>query len=149
MYGMETFVRGMLLFCMARKCNDAVYRKPAMQILQRLKEWVNKGCVNLIGPMKLLKAEKYALYGNPKAIDKFEQAISICQEGKFHQFAGLSHERYATYLIEHGLKSSAREHFNHAIECYRRWGATGKVERLTVTINKYSETESSGQSVWE
>jgi predicted ATPase len=145
MYGLETFIRGMLLIGMARKCKENKYRKPALQILQRLKEWVRKGCFNLIGPINLLKAEMYALNSNPKTQAKFDQAISLFKEAKFHQFAGLGHERLATFLNEEGQYASARQHIIHAIECYRRWGATGKVDALKMQL-KQSDLKSSKQS---
>jgi len=87
--------------------------------------------LNLAGPVQLLKAEAAIFVRKSKVAEiAFENAVSICRSGEFHQFAGLASERYAIYLIESGDSFGAKVQMSHAIEYYGQWGATRKVQLL-------------------
>ena len=141
MYGFETFLRGMSLYAMARK-GVTKYKSPAQKVLKQLKTWVKKGCVNLSGVTKLLEGEDAVISKKKKlAYSLFEDAIAVCTQGEFHQFAGLSCERYAICLQENGDVKAASRQISKAIEHYTRWGAFKKVELLKKRrTNEVSET---------
>ena len=142
MFGMEPFIRGMLLWGMARKSKESKYKKAAQQVLKQIKELVKKGCVNLFGPHKLLEAEQAAIAGKKRqARSCFEEAISMCDNGQFHQYAALANERYAVYLQEIGDTEAAKQHMSQAIVSYGLWGATKKVDLLQRDLSIFTSTD--------
>ena len=131
MFGMEILIRGILLWGATRQANESTYKKAAQQVLKQLKALVKKGCINLVGPTKLLEAEQATVAAKKRqAHSLFEESISTCTAHQFHQFAGLANERYALFLSELGESKSARLHTSQAIDCYSQWGAKRKVELL-------------------
>jgi len=130
-YGLEPFYRGISLYAMARKTGLKKYKTAAIEVRQQYKTWVHKGCVNLVGLLKLLDAEHAALSGKKaKARKKFEDAIATLIEGAFYNNAGLACERYGTYLSEIGQADGLKKQLSEAVDHYNRWGAKRKVELL-------------------
>ena len=133
LFGLEQFYRGLNLYVAARRTGNISYKKAATKILKQVQDWANnKGCVNIVGPAKLLAAEDAALHRKKRLVCSrlFEDAISICSKDGFRQNAGLASERYADYLLEMGDPSAACSQLSSAIDNYKKWGASRKVEML-------------------
>ncbi|KAG7362867.1 GAF sensor-containing diguanylate cyclase/phosphodiesterase [Nitzschia inconspicua] len=131
-YGIEPFYRGISLYAMARKNGDKKYKTAARQVRKLYKSWVKKGCVNLVGLLKLLDAEDLTLCGKKNmACKKYDDAIATLVRGGFYNNAGVACERYGTHLDEIGDKTGLREKLEQAKMYYSRWGAKRKVEQLT------------------
>ena len=102
-----------------------------MKLLKRVRRWVKKGCVNMVGLHQLMEAEYMAIRKNKSsARAAFEMAIASCRKDQFHQFAGLSCELYAGYLSEIGDSEGEKTYLQSAIGNYRRWGSARKVDIL-------------------
>jgi len=133
MYGFESVLRAIPLLIMARSDNPckAKYRMAAMKLLKRVRGWVKKGCVNLVAPLQLMEAEYMALQKKSNmARSYFEAAISCCRKENFHHFAGISCERYSSYLSDIGDSKGEKIYLQGAIDDYRQWGAARKVDFL-------------------
>lgn len=133
MHGFEAVFRAVPLFIMARSGSSqrAKYKKAAMKLLERVRGWVKKGCINLVGPHQLIAAEYMASKKNVKSAKyNFEMAISTCRKDNFHHFAGLSCKLYADYLSEIGDSKGSQIYLQGAIDNYRCWGAERKVSFL-------------------
>ena len=89
---------------MARKTGEAKYKKAAEKVVKQYKVWVKKGCVNLVGLLRLLEAEHLALTPKKRkqAFGLFEDAISVLTGGGFYQHVALACERYSSLLGEMG-----------------------------------------------
>jgi hypothetical protein len=141
MYGLELFHRGMCLYGMARE-GDSKCTKPARSILREMKVYTKKGCINLIGPARILEGEQAVLSKNSKKAKRaFEDAISVCRQGDYVHYAALASERYAIFLHEAGKTKEACQRFSDAIDLYKRWGARAKVELLRKS-NIYTASKS-------
>jgi hypothetical protein len=141
MYGLESFHRGMCLYGKARE-GDSKCTKPARVILKELTIYVKKGCINLIGPLRLLEGEQAALSKRSKqAKSAFEDAISICRRADFLHYTALASERYAKFLHDSGKTKEATQRMADAVDLYNRWGAKGKANLLRKSdIYKGSES---------
>lgn len=144
-YGMEPFYRGISLYAMARKVGDKKYKAAARQVRKLYQIWVKKGCVNLVGFLKVLDAEDLALSGRKNsACKKYEDAIAILVNGGFYSNAGVACERYGYHLVEIGQKVELRGKLLQAKSYYGRWGATRKVEQLNKQLEKLQASSAVG-----
>jgi predicted ATPase len=132
-YGLEPFYRGICLYAMGRKTGDKKFIKAAKEVRKIYQVWVRKGCMNLVGLLKLFDAEELALAVRKEkpACKKYEDSIQTLATGGFYSNAGVASERYATYLAERGFREESRTQLELAKSYYCRWGALKKVEILT------------------
>jgi hypothetical protein len=118
---------------MGRKTGDKKFIKAAKEVRKIYQVWVRKGCMNLVGLLKLFDAEELALAVRKEkpACKKYEDSIQTLATGGFYSNAGVASERYATYLAERGFREESRTQLELAKSYYCRWGALKKVEILT------------------
>jgi len=128
----ETFVRGMCLYAMARKTKKRVYRKQARTVHRTIKAWIRKGNPNVKHYDLLFNAELAALKGKLDAAEGWYQSaiVSATRCGRIHESA-LSSERYGEFLLNvRKDPEEARHKFDDAIRRYSEWGAAKKVLML-------------------
>jgi len=128
----DTFRKGISLFEMARRTKKKKYTKASKKMLSYMRSWNKSGNPNVTHTLAILEAENFALSGDrERACRTYEKSItlsSLC--GWLHDTA-LAHERYGEYLVnEINNKEKALYHFGKALDCYREWGATAKVEHM-------------------
>lgn len=85
---------------------------------------------------KLLDAENYAIRGKYiKAETNYQEAIKLAAKTGHLHHAGLFNERYADLLQIMKDGNEAVYRLEEAIRWYTEWGATLKVELLSVRVN--------------
>merc|ERR1712008_85387 len=97
----ELFHRGVALYAMARRDKKKKYRKAAIKIRKRVKQWIKDGNPNIEHYDLLLDAEHAALHPRSYdiAMDFYERAIeSACKLNHLHHCA-VANERYADFLL--------------------------------------------------
>jgi diguanylate cyclase (GGDEF)-like protein len=97
----------------------------------RLAAWAELCPQNLSHKAALLAGEVARADDRPaKALELFALATAHAQTHRFVHVEALAHESAARLCREQGLKGPGEAHIGAARECYRRWGATGKVTQL-------------------
>lgn len=98
---------------------------------EKLAEWSALNPATFRNKLLLVDAELARLRGQGLlALKYYEQSASAAAAGGFVHEQALAHE-FAGLLCEaNGLQFSGQQHFRSAHDCYRRWGAMGKVRHL-------------------
>ncbi|WP_341990854.1 AAA family ATPase [Azorhizobium sp. AG788] len=98
---------------------------------EKIAEWSALNPATFRNKLLFVDAELARLRGNGLlALKCYEQSASAAATGGFIHEQALAHE-FAGMLCEaNGLQLSGQQHFRSAHDCYRRWGATGKVRHL-------------------
>jgi tetratricopeptide (TPR) repeat protein len=85
----------------------------------------------------LLTAELAALKNqHARAITNYQIAIRLAGRLGYRNDQGLAHERFGDYYRSIGEDCDAKYHTMQAIELYREWKATVKVEKLEAAYSK-------------
>ena len=97
---------------------------------------------NFLHSACLLEAEIAGWKGNLQdARVKYQRSIDMATKGKDLAHLGLSHERLAYSLREHGEKTEALQHYIKSRDAFEQWGAKIKVDQLNKTIKDFSLSE--------
>ncbi len=98
---------------------------------EKFVQWSALNPATFRNKLLLVEAELARLRGNGLlALKCYEQSASAAAAGGFIHEQALAHE-FAGMLCEaNGLQLSGHQHLRSAHDCYRRWGAVGKVRHL-------------------
>jgi signal transduction histidine kinase/GAF domain-containing protein len=98
---------------------------------EQLREWADVYLPTFGDKHALVSAELARLEGRElDAMRLYERAIALAREHGFVQNEGLAHEVAARFYAARGFDSFAHAYRRRARDCYRRWGAEGKVRQL-------------------
>jgi predicted ATPase/signal transduction histidine kinase len=98
---------------------------------EQLREWAENYPPTFADKHALVSAEIARLEGrDADAMHLYEQAIRSAREHCFLQNEGLAHEVAARFYAARGFETFAHAYLRNALDCYRRWGAEGKVRQL-------------------
>lgn len=97
----------------------------------KIAEWTALNPTTFRNKLLLVEAELARLRGDGLlALKCYEQSAGAAAAAGFIHEQALAHE-FAGMLCEASdLHLSARQHFRSALDCYRRWGAVGKMRHL-------------------
>jgi predicted ATPase/signal transduction histidine kinase len=99
--------------------------------LEQLREWSDNYPPTFGDKHALVAAEIARLEGRDfDAMRLYEQAIHSAREHGFVQNEGTIHEVAARFYEARGFETIAYTYLRNARQCYRRWGAEGKVRQL-------------------
>ncbi|CAJ1941241.1 unnamed protein product [Cylindrotheca closterium] len=129
----EAFHRALASYAMALRTRKKKYKKEAKRVRRMLTKWV----LAIENPefnyfKTVLDAEQFAVEKkHDKAEKHYDEAIkSATIRGHLH-YTALFHERYSEYLlVELSNLGKSNEELRKAIDCYKAWGADGKVKAL-------------------
>jgi len=134
---MYTFHRSLSLYAMAQKNRNKKkkYMTKANRLHKELAASLKKGNPNALHYVSFLNAERNALKQKKNREETVEQeyknAITVSLRGGYVHDAALARERYAQFLLnEVGDIEEAKYQIEAAIDCYKGWGAMGKVQHL-------------------
>ena len=97
----------------------------------RLSEFAEQNPENFECRCQLLRAELARVKGDHwEALQHYHTASRSAADGGFLQIEAIAEERQARLWLANGKSSYAEQHFSDAIACYRRWGATRKLDQL-------------------
>ncbi len=98
---------------------------------EQLREWADTYPPTFRDKYALVSAEIARLEGrDADAMRLYEDAIQSAQAHGFVQNEGLAHEVAAQFYASRGFETFAQVYRRNARDCYRRWGAEGKVRQL-------------------
>ncbi|MCZ4061463.1 hypothetical protein O3W44_23470 [Pantoea sp. LMR881] len=98
---------------------------------QQIAGWANENPGTFSDKEALLSAEICRLEGKSlPAMEKYETAIRLSQEGGFIHINALCHELAGNFAHYAGLNVAADAYFKKAINAWREWGAAAKVRQL-------------------
>jgi len=90
--------------------------------------------MNFLNKWHLVEAEKEKALGNGlKAMEHYDQAISLARENGFLQEEALANEATARFHRCRGSNTAFRAYLREAHACYRQWGAIAKVRQLEMS----------------
>jgi PAS domain S-box-containing protein len=99
--------------------------------LKKLKLWSDDCPQNYRNRYALVLAEVARIEGRAaEAMDLYEEAIRSARDEGFVQQQALAFELAAHFYAARGFDTFAHAYRRSARDCYRRWGAHGKVRRL-------------------
>jgi PAS domain S-box-containing protein len=98
---------------------------------EQLREWADTYPPTFSDKHALVSAEIARLDGrDTDAMRLYEEAIRAARAQGFVQNEGLAHEVAARFYATRGFQAFAHVYLRNARDCYRRWGAEGKVRQL-------------------
>ncbi len=98
---------------------------------EKLKYWADHAPENCLHKYHLVEAEKNRVLGAKiKAIEHYEQAISLASENRYIQEQALAYELAAKFYLEWKKDLIAQTYLINAYYAYSRWGATAKIALL-------------------
>ena len=129
----ETFVRGLHLFCMAKRCPKTTkYKRAARKALSTISGWAKKDNPNVLHYEKLLKAELCSLNGKLDSAQLlYHQALSLASRSGLIQDAAIINERCAEFFLkERKSVDDATKKMMKSIKLYEEWGCCVKADML-------------------
>ena len=98
---------------------------------EQLREWAENYAPTFSDKHALVSAELARIEGrDAEAMRLYEHAIQSAREHGFVQNEGLAYEVAARFYAARGVESIAHTYLRDARECYKQWGALGKVKQL-------------------
>jgi PAS domain S-box-containing protein len=98
---------------------------------QQIAIWAKNCPENFENQTALVGAEIARIEGRPlDAMDLYEQAIRSARTNGFIQNEATASELASHFYAARGFDLIAQEYLQKARDCYRRWGANGKVRQL-------------------
>lgn len=116
--------------------------------IKKLRHWARRCPQNFQSRYHLLAGETQRLRHHPElALRAYQHAASDAEaNGQLHLEA-LANELAARLHADLGQERLARFHFEEAIYCYRRWGATGYLHRFKIESNQVKVIRLSNDTV--
>ncbi|MEG4345464.1 AAA family ATPase [Microcoleus sp. A003_D6] len=97
----------------------------------KLQQWADHAPMNYQHKVDLVAAEKCRVLGQKaKAIEFYDQAISLAKANEYMQEEALANELAAKFYLDWGKERIAGEYMTQAYYAYARWGAKAKVADL-------------------
>jgi signal transduction histidine kinase len=107
------------------------WRERLMTHRDQLREWADSYPPTFADKHALVSAEIARLEGRDvDAMRLYEEAIRSARQHGFVQHEGVALEVAARFYAARGVATVAHDYRRNARDCYRRWGAEGKVRQL-------------------
>ena len=127
----EVISKGVSSAIAARQTRNKAYRKNALAIHKRLKDWIEKGNPNVAHLDAFLDGQFAAMAGKKfAAIKSLQVSIVIAARGGLLLDAALFSECFGEYLLEIGDPHEAAFRLREAIKYYGEFGALRKTRML-------------------
>jgi len=129
------FYEGLSSFCMARRTQDDIWITRGNAALAFIQHWSNLAPRNFENKLLLLEAEKYFTVDDSYQAQKcYEDAIRSAQTHQFIHEEAISHELAGLFYLDKGQHDKSRQSLSRSIGCFKLWGASAVVERLSTFI---------------
>lgn len=116
--------------------------------LNGLKKLAKLGPANFLHKYYLVQAELHRVTGKTRqAAEFYDKAIDTAYENDYVNEAALANELAAKFYLHDKLNKLATIYFMEARNCYRKWGAVGKVKDLEDKYPKFLSLGSIGSPV--
>jgi predicted ATPase len=126
------FVDGIVSAALCRRKRRRRYQRLLDNAIKWLVTVSKKGCVNCLGMLRFLEAERKSSLSSDKNVDRelYAQAISLLARGGFNHFCGIASERMGECMLRANDMYWAKHYLNCAAKSYQEWGAKLKVAQL-------------------
>lgn len=105
---------------------------------KKVKKWSDHCTVNFIHHKVLMEAEMARINKDFDLASKlYDQAIKLAKQNEFIRYEALANELTARFYVELKRDKIAKIYLLDALECYQKWGATGKVQQLEEAYHNY------------
>ena len=113
------------------------------QSMERLREWAESCPETFMDKYTLVAAEVARIENRDlEAMRSYERAIRLARQNGFVQDEGVGNELAGKFCLQRGLEKFAQYYLRDARDCYRRWGALGKVKQLEQCYPEIAEQTS-------
>jgi predicted ATPase len=128
------FFPGLTFSRLAKQTGKAKYILRARSYRQKLEDKVKAGASNAIHKYLLMDADLTACFPNKKTAPirkAYDDAIASAMKSGFINIAALGSELAGEcFMSKGGSDDISLEYFSQALDFYKEWGATGKVDDL-------------------
>mmetsp|Transcript_26892 Transcript_26892/g.57652 ORF Transcript_26892/g.57652 Transcript_26892/m.57652 type:complete len:1336 (+) Transcript_26892:116-4123(+) len=125
----QIFLEGIAVLCLARDTKEEKWRKIGEEAVNTMAQLVECSTWNFENKRSLLQAELHYLNDRPTMAElSYQAAIVSAREHKFYHEEALACELYGIYLVENGNVLKGLDQLQLAIDKYKQWGATKKVD---------------------
>ncbi len=115
---------------------------------RKLRKWAKHAPMNFLHKYILVKAEQLRIKGRYElAGELYEQAITLARENAYQNEEALANELAGKFYISWSNLDLARTKIVDAHYCYKKWGATAKVEQLEAKYRLFLEGPAESQIV--
>jgi predicted ATPase/transcriptional regulator with GAF, ATPase, and Fis domain len=98
---------------------------------KKMRKWAYHAPINYLHKFYLVEAERCRILGeDTKAIEFYDQAISLAGKHEYINEEALANELAARFYLANNKKKNAEKYMTDARYCYLRWGALAKVKDL-------------------
>jgi len=98
---------------------------------KKIKKWAKDAPMNYLHKWYLVEAEIARIHGKKlKAMSDYKQSIKLANENGYINEEALANELAAKFYFATNDNDSTEFHVKKAHNCYRKWGALGKVEHI-------------------
>ncbi len=119
------------LYADASKEEKEEYLRKITLCGEKLTAWADNSPDNFLHRRLLVRAEKARITGRGMdALEYYDRAARLAEEGGFVQNAALGHELAAKFWRDLGKEAFAGIHMEKALKYYGKWGAGAKVRAL-------------------
>jgi len=131
---------GLASLCLARQTHLTKWKTMGEEAIKKFKKLTNVSMWNCENPSKLLQAEYYYLDGQLKKAEiAYEASIKSAHVHTFLHEEALAYELYGIFCIENHMVTKGFVQLHVALDKYREWGATKKVEDVQIFIDLNKE----------
>jgi len=143
-YPVYLFYSSLVSLAIARNTDEGIERDnlitEAKESLSKLKSMSDVAPCNFSNKVKLIEAEMQITLGdNSKALEQYDEAISLSKKYGFVQEEALASERAGLYLLQQNKVDDAYEYLVQAHYSYKAWGAISKTKQLIHSYPLISE----------
>ena len=111
------------------------------KIIESMKVAASHAETNFRNKLELLEAERSGINARQNtvhALHAYDKAIASAQKVGYIHEQGLACEKAGFYCKRMMDKEKAFEYFNQALECYKEWGSSVKVDFIRKELGKFS-----------
>lgn len=124
------------------------FMKTLIAYSEQMRKWSDSCPVNFLCKSALIDAEIASIKGNDiEAMKLYEKAIHSAGESKFVHNQAISYEAAGRFYLSRGYSLFAQVYLNESRDCYKRWGAFGKIKQMSsaydLSENRYGKSDNS------
>ena len=127
----RAFMKGLSNLIVYKENAKKKYLRVAKSTLRQMEKWLEDGMINVQTYTLILAAELVSLKKDDVLTQQaFDKAIESARNAEYIHLEGLANERAAWNLMRFDNISEFQSYMEAAIDCYEKWEAFAKVERI-------------------
>ena len=132
-------IAGLSMLDMIKKKANYSKSMEVDEIIESMKVVASHTETNFRNKLELLEAEQYGLTArHDAAMCAYDSAVVSAQKAGFIQEQGLACEKAGFYCKRMKYDEKSFMYFKQALECYKKWGSSVKVDFIRKELGKFS-----------